>query len=541
MPEPTQQKVGSVMLLSNLVRISAININSITASARLQELQNFVDSNEVSILALTETKLDSTVHPSLYQLRGFHAPVLKNRTRKGGGVALFIRNSLPFSQISSIESISFEAIWIKVRVHKSTLLICSAYLPPNTTTEKQSEFLDYLSDSVTEANKFSPDLIALVGDWNAGNCWLSPINRYHTPVTPFEINLKHTTESLGLTQLINTATRIQGDTFNLRDLALVDRPALVKAVDVAPPFSNIDHLPLLITLSLLTKYEQQNMTKKIWDYQNTDIAGFTNSLSETNWNEIADKDTDEAVELLSTSIVRVAEKHIPTKIVRVRNNKPWFSAELRREIRKRDRLFRLAKQSNNERDWARWRCQRNIVTSRNRKLKNENLKNKVNRLLTSKQNPYEYHQILKSITGFKQQSTIPPLTVGDSIFSEDLHKAEAFNSYFSSQTNIEVSDHHVNFLDNYKTRSNKTPHVFHFTPITPREVMQKINGMDASKACGSDGLPTRLIKMTAAYIAEPLSKIFNKSVLEGRFPVQWKIATVKPISKGKGSPSEPSS
>ena len=63
--------------------------------------------------------------------------------------------------------------------------------------------------------------------------------------------------------------------------------------------------------------------------------------------------------------------------------------------------------------------------------------------------------------------------------------------------------------------------------------------MDASKACGPDNLPTKLIKMTAAYIAEPLAKILNKSVQEGRYPTKWKHATVKPVFKGKGSPSEP--
>ena len=71
----------------------------------------------------------------------------------------------------------------------------------------------------------------------------------------------------------------------------------------------------------------------------------------------------------------------------------------------------------------RWRCQRNVVTSLNRKLKNENLKEKINALLDSKKSPYKYHQIIKSITGFKRSSTIPPLTVGDDILSEDHHKA----------------------------------------------------------------------------------------------------------------------
>ena len=44
--------------------------------------------------------------------------------------------------------------------------------------------------------------------------------------------------------------------------------------------------------------------------------------------------------------------------------------------------------------------------------------------------------------------------------------------------------------------------------------------------------------MIAIYIADPLTEIFNKSLLEGKYPNIWKRANVKPVFKGKGSPSE---
>ena len=46
--------------------ISHCNINSITASDRIDELSQFVNINNIDILCLTETKLDQNVHPSLY-------------------------------------------------------------------------------------------------------------------------------------------------------------------------------------------------------------------------------------------------------------------------------------------------------------------------------------------------------------------------------------------------------------------------------------------------------------------------------------------
>ena len=343
MPQPEPPVGKTEQLPHKSVNISAININSITAPDRLQELQHFVDNNDISILALSEIKVDSSIHPSLYTLTGFHTPVIKPRTRKGGGVAVYIRNTIPFSQIALLNNEGFEALWVKVKVHKSTIILCSCYLPPHTKADEQAKFLDYLVDSVCQAKIYSPDLITVVGDFNAGNSWLPPGMQHSSPVTSFDINLKNTAETLALTQLIKTATRIQNSTHNLRDLAMVDRPELVKNATVAPTFSKLDHLPIIITLSLSTSdnYHKPPITS-VWDFNNANIEEMIRALSATNWDEIAQVSIDEGVDLLSAAILHAAENFIPKKTFRARNNKPWFSAELRREMRKRDRLFRRA-------------------------------------------------------------------------------------------------------------------------------------------------------------------------------------------------------
>ena len=66
--------------------ISHVNINSVTALYRLQELSQFVEINNVDIVALTKTKLDDTVHPDLYRLPSFHSTT-NHRNRHGGGTA----------------------------------------------------------------------------------------------------------------------------------------------------------------------------------------------------------------------------------------------------------------------------------------------------------------------------------------------------------------------------------------------------------------------------------------------------------------------
>ena len=132
MPEPIRPNNNSLQLPVKNIVISAININSITVPDRLEELQQFVKNNDINILALSEIKLDATDHPSLYSQDGSHPPLLRTRSVKGGGVAVYVKNTFPFSQITEHENDAFEALWVKIRVQKSAITLCSCYLPPHT-------------------------------------------------------------------------------------------------------------------------------------------------------------------------------------------------------------------------------------------------------------------------------------------------------------------------------------------------------------------------------------------------------------------------
>ena len=57
-------------------------------------------------------------------------------------------------------------------------------------------------------------------------------------------------------------------------------------------------------------------------------------------------------------------------------------------------------------------------------------------------------------------------------------------------------------------------------------MLYKIN-----KACGLDGISTRLLKDAAPVIALSLTFIVNLSIRFGIFPDDWKIAKVTPIYK----------
>ena len=71
--------------------------------------------------------------------------------------------------------------------------------------------------------------------------------------------------------------------------------------------------------------------------------------------------------------------------------------------------------------------------------------------------------------------------------------------------------------------------------VTEHEVLSVLNSLDPHKPTGPDQLPTKILKMIAILIAEPLTKLFNKSLTASKFPDLWKEANISPIFKRKGA------
>ena len=524
---------------SKHISIAHVNINSITAIGKLQELENFVDVNQISILSLTETKLDDTVSPSLYTIDNFHPPLTKHRDRHGGGTAIYIHKSLTFSRIPSLELPGEEWIWVKIKVNNITFIICSIYLPPHPAAQRQEEFIDRLTDSVTRAQLYSPNVL-LTGDLNVGNLFLPPHTYQHSGVTAFDRRVRDMTTTLDLTQLITQPTRIENDTHNLRDLCFTSNTDLIICSGLLSSFSTLDHFPIFATLSIINDRNDDHNVTEYWDYSNMDADRLTQLLLRTDWNSILSKDIDEAITDFTACIMDAARQCIPTKRTRQRHDKPWVTSELLKQIRKRERLFNTArKRKTDKQSWARWRTQRNLVTNFNRQLYDEHIKNKVSLLLQHKHDPYKYHKILKDLTGRNKNHTIPTLIQQDgTTATEDTDKAEMFNNHFAAQTRLDINNIQIAQLQDYRTTTTEPVPTLSDIDISPGEVLNALNNMDANKSCGSDKLPTKILKLTALLIYEPLTQLFNKSLASGKYPTSWKNAKVRPIFKRKGTPSE---
>ena len=125
---------------------------------------------------------------------------------------------------------------------------------------------------------------------------------------------------------------------------------------------------------------------------------------------------------------------MPFKVVTVRSKDvPWLTSEIRKLIKKRDRLHRRAKRNKLTEDWDRFRQFRNFVTLKKRERKNEFLEE----LDIKASDPTRFGQkdwwkLVKSFTEKKGigLDEIPPIDCSGQIFYSNKEKADSFNNFF---------------------------------------------------------------------------------------------------------------
>ena len=70
-----------------------------------------------------------------------------------------------------------------------------------------------------------------------------------------------------------------------------------------------------------------------------------------------------------------------------------------------------------------------------------------------------------------------------------------------------------------------------FSQINEREVLSIINKLKNKTSSGKDRISNKLLKSIKSEISETIAIIINQSILTGIFPVQLKLAKVKPLYK----------
>ena len=499
------------------ISICHANIRSIRCPEKVEHIACSL-CKSYDIISLSETWLHSTSSSQHLSLPNFQDPFRRDRDNDSGygGVLAWVSNNIAAKRRKELEVPNLEVMWLEIRARNNKFLLCIAYRPPNA----GQDFWDSFQESLDLAKNTTITNFVIAGDLNAD------------PATPNGRLLIQLAESNNLILHINEPTRITPEKRSTLDQFMTNIPMFVRNTRIEPPVSTNDHCTIGIELHFKIK-KCKAYQRLMWDFKNANFDIFRDQLTTIDFNAIIDLgDVNDACDQFSSEVLRVAKQCIPCRTVTMRpNDKAWFTGELRKLLRQKNRAHHLAKASGSPDDWTGFREIRNRYYREIIKSKQKYNQQRYDGLVGMNGiNNKKWWHVLKDILGQTSNCQFPPMSVDNKIIVDDKDKANAFNEYFAQASQLDDTNHDLPAVPNPAVPNNEVNQLNQIL-ITETDVMDQLLILDTSKAYGPDGIPPILLKEGSKVICPPLSKLFNKSLSTSTFPSLWKKANVLPIFK----------
>ena len=502
-------------------KLASLNITSLVK--HIDELRIYLSNNVIDVLAINETRLDSTVGDNEVHIPGYEI-VRRDRDsngRFGGGVCFYIRSCINFSVRHDLSFEQLENLCISVNKPRAKpFLITTWYRPPNSPVAMFNYFEILLGMLDSENIEYY-----LMGDFN---CDLSSTVLDHDSKSLMDI-----ADLYNLSQLINEPTRITDSSSTLLDHIFTNTPDKVVCSGVSH-VSISDH-SLIYAFRKLSVGSSTGVHSSInyRKFKNFDSTKFRNDISQQSWNYINQyENPNDMWHAWKATFNSVADKHAPIRAKRVKAIKsPWITSLLKDKMHRRDVLKIKAIRSNDTQDWLSFKKMRNFVNSEIFYAKQAYFKNSFN---DNKDNPNKTWKIINELTSKNRKSPhIGEVDLNGVLINDPSKIADAFNDHFSNigpdlADKINLNYSNRSYLDYLPNQNNA---IFQLREISIPTVYALLSTLSTSKATGLDKISSRLIRECSDLIAESLCLIFNRSITTGIFPNEWKCAKVIPIYK----------
>ena len=403
-------------------------------------------------------------------------------------------------------------------MNKGANLYVGAYYRPHIYDQYSVDQLDLSLQKLYGLS--SNPKIWLAGDFNAPYIdWDTMSVLANRPYAAIHTSLIDLIQDHSLVQVVTQPTRFQ----NILDLFLLNYPNELHNLYIMPGISdhNIVCADLCIKLKILKQVPREIYLyhKANWDMirQNM-IRLFLNDetgTAEQLWTKFRD------------TAIHGMNQYIPRKISRKRNGLPWITPTIRRQIRKRNKLYQQYKTFRSDEIHHKFIILKHSIQKQIRL----SYRLYINDLITppsesdhnhSTTNLKKFWTFIKSLK--KDSCSIQSLKLNDLVVTDGIDKAEVLNSYFQSvfthELDTELPDKGPS---PYPSMSN--------IDITTQGTAKLLNGLNIHKASGPDLISTRFLKETADVIAPLLQVIFKASLNTGEVPSDWRIANISPIFK----------
>ena len=492
-----------------------MNITSLPK--HLEELKIFLQQIPFEILSLNETRLDDTIENNTVRIPGYNI-IRRDRNRRGGGVAILVKNNYSYIVRNDLLTNDLEAICIELTLRVSRpILILNWYRPP----DSEAQVFDWFEEFLQKAEAENKELIIL-GDLNC--------DLYANMPNSNTKKLVELINAYQLKQLIKEPTRVTANTRTLIDVIITQLGNTNVTASGVVHIGISDH-SLVYTCRKISTQKGKPKIVEIRQFKNFNRQAFERDLNQAfaGSNVYHHNDPNEIWKVWKTIFLAIADKHAPLRHRKVRSNyNPWITAEIKNLSHHRDFLKKKAVTHNSIYYFNEYKKCRNNLNKTIKDTKSNYYKNKFNACKDHKENWKLINELLNNTTS--KTTIINELIVDGEKTAGDENIANEFNSFFSRigpslAENINPSD-----VDPLSFITPVTQN-FDFQNISHDEIWEEIKQMKTTKSSGYDKISMRLLQAAGSSILDPLAYIFNQSLRTGIFPDDWKIAKVTPIHK----------
>ena len=335
----------------------------------IDELRLLFSNFDFHVISLNETRLDPSVSDDEVSIPEYN--ILRyDRSRNGGGVALFIRNTLTFESYNARKDIDIMAVSAKICLGHKHFIITSIYRPPSANLLQFNLMIEFMDRVVSPGQ----DTI-FTGDFNY-NVLLDG---------PSKEKVHDICSLLHLEQLVKNPTRVTLASASCIDLVFSNIASKHSVTDIIPISTSDDYLVYTV-LNFKVTYGAPKTIKSRSYIQFNQEAFLGDIMSSILLNNIFNQyDLEIAWKSFSMEFKHICDLHGPLREHRVKcRNNPWLSKQALKHMYFRDRLHKEAIAHKSQVTWEAqaYRKARNCVNNYICKLKHDYLDRKLLIIIT---------------------------------------------------------------------------------------------------------------------------------------------------------------
>ena len=500
------------------LQLSCMYFNARSLLNKMPLLSGYVCDDYPDLIAITETWAIAETPDGFYSLPGYNLFRADRTKKRGGGVIIFIRDTITSSELSFSRYDEFEALCIKIPLKNGLCAgVLCVYRPPNITAAGDLR----ISNLIEKFMQLDYTYNVIVGDFNMPEInWksLSATHKYSPFVRCISDHF--------LKQHITEPTRPQSNA--ILDLVFTTIDTNIQDISITECFGSSDHsiirfclqFQFIDTLTRPAQPPKRDYNKAKWNVFNDFIQNY-------DWESVfTHEDVDTTWLKFKAALSSALDVSVPH-----RKRKSWAiksSPKIRtalRYMRRCNQQFKILK--NNE-------ALLKLVHAK------ENLQNLINQQVeffekhlinSSRVNPKAYWSYVNGKLK-KDTNMLNSIKLGDRTVEDPLQIAEIFNDYFYDNLNHNMpygdlsvivgdTDGSASVLDNIN--------------INFKVVLEVIKQLPNKYSEDREGFSYVVLKNGGDVLIQQLTRLFKLSFELGKLPQDWKCSMIFPIKKKSSS------